>query len=378
MRAMKSDKLQAPLRVMKTPRTVDIAITNRCNLRCTYCYHFSSAGDVDEDLPKEEWLRFFEELKRCAVMDVVLAGGEPFFRKDLNELIEGIVKNNIRFSILSNGTLITDEIAEFLSSTGRCDYVQVSLDGSKPETHDACRGKGNFNLAIDGIQCLQKHSVPVQVRATIHKHNVTDLEEMAQFLLEEIGLESFSTNAASYMGLLRQNVEQAGLTVEDRMLAMETLVRLNKRYDNRINAQAGPLAEAAMWGEMKNARDNGKKQIPGRGHLTACGCVTEKIAVRADGAIVPCTMLSHMKLGQINRDDFKVIWQDHPGMRKMRVRRNIPLSDFKFCQGCEYINFCTGNCPGLAYTIVGKVNHPSPDACLKRFLDEGGKLPDTI
>ncbi len=372
---MKPDNLHTSMRLMKTPRTVDIAITNKCNLRCTYCYHFSSAGDVDEDLPKEEWLGFFEELKRCAVIDVVLAGGEPFFRKDLSELIEGIVKNNMRFSILSNGTLITDEIAEFLSSTGRCDYIQVSLDGSKPETHDTCRGNGNFNRAIKGIECLRKHSVNVQVRATIHKHNVTDLEEMARFLLEEIGLESFSTNAASYMGLLRQHVEQVGLTVEDRMLAMESLVRLNKKYANRINAQAGPLAEAAMWAEMKIARDQGKKQIPGRGHLTACGCVTVKIAVRADGAIVPCTMLSHMKLGQINKDDFKAIWQDHPEMRKMRERRNIPLSDFIFCRECEYINFCTGNCPGLAYSIVGIVNHPSPDACLRRFLEDGGRLP---
>jgi SynChlorMet cassette radical SAM/SPASM protein ScmE len=363
------------MRVMATPRSVDIDITSRCNLRCTYCYHFSGAGDVDADLPTEEWLRFFAELRACAVMKVSLAGGEPFFRKDLFELIEGIVHNNMRFSILSNGTLITDQIAEFLSGTQRCDYVQVSLDGSKAEIHDACRGRGNFDRAVRGINSLQQHSVPVQVRATIHRHNVADLEEMARFLLEEIGLDNFSTNAASYMGLLRQNVAQVGLTVEDRILAMESFVRLNKRYENRINAQAGPLAEAKMWAEMENARDQGKKEMPGRGHLTACGCVMDTIAVRADGAIIPCTMLSHIKLGRVNKDDFKAIWQSHPEMQKMRRRRSIPLSDFEFCRGCEYINFCTGNCPGLAYTITGKVDHPSPDACLRRFLEEGGRLP---
>jgi len=58
------------MKVMKTPRSVDLAITNRCNLRCTYCSHFTSAGDVGEDLPREEWLTFFEELNRCAVMEV--------------------------------------------------------------------------------------------------------------------------------------------------------------------------------------------------------------------------------------------------------------------------------------------------------------------
>ena len=363
------------MKIIRTPRSVDLDITNRCNLRCRYCYHFSGPGDVDKDLPKTEWLRFFEELNRCAVMNVTLAGGEPFFREDLKELIAGIVENRMRFSILSNGTLITDEVAAFLFSTGRCDGVQVSIDGSKPETHDACRGKGNFNRAIAGIRCLRKHLVPVQVRVTIHRHNVSDLEAIAMLLLEEIGLSGFSTNAASYMGLCRQNVEQVGLSAEDRTLAMKTLLRLNSKYDNRISAQAGPLAEATRWTEMELARQKGKNRISTGGFLTACGCVMNKIAVRADGAIVPCTMLSHMKIGQINKDDLKDIWQNHPEMKKIRQRRNIPLSDFEFCKGCEYSNSCTGNCPGLAYTITGKVNHPSPDACLRQFLEDGGKLP---
>jgi len=308
-------------------------------------------------------------------MDVTLAGGEPFFRKDLKQLVKGIVANRMRFNILSNGTLITDDMAKFLFSSGRCNGVQVSIDGSKPETHDACRGKGNFNKAIEGIRCLKKNNVPVQVRVTIHRYNVSDLEAIAKLLLKEIDLPGFSTNAASYMGLCRQNVDQVGLSVEDRTLAMETLLKLNRKYHNRISAQAGPLAEATMWTEMEQARQKGANSIPMRGSLTACGCVTDKIAVRSDGTIVPCTMLSHIELGRINRDDLEEIWQNHPEMKKMRERRNIPLTDFEFCRGCQYINYCTGNCPGLAYTITGQVNHPSPDACLKRFLEDGGKLP---
>jgi SynChlorMet cassette radical SAM/SPASM protein ScmE len=140
------------MKLMKTPRSVDLSITNRCNLRCTYCSHFTGAGDVSQDLPKEEWLQFFEELNRCAVMNVTLQGGEPFYRKDLNELVEGIVENRMRFNILSNGTLITDGMAAFLAATGRCDGVQVSIDGSVPTTHDACRGEGNFLKAMRGIK----------------------------------------------------------------------------------------------------------------------------------------------------------------------------------------------------------------------------------
>ncbi len=231
------------MQVMKTPKSVDIDITDRCNLRCKYCSHFSSAGDVGKDLPTEEWLAFFEELGRCAVMDVTLCGGEPFIREDLRQIIGGIVRNRMRFKILSNGTLITDEMAAFLASTKRCDSVQVSIDGSVPITHDACRGKGSFRKAMNGIKHLQRYNLPVTVRVTIHRKNVHDLENVSRLLLEEVGLPGFSTNSASHLGLCRKNAEIVQLTVEERCLAMETLLRLSAKYNGRISAAAGPLAE---------------------------------------------------------------------------------------------------------------------------------------
>jgi radical SAM protein with 4Fe4S-binding SPASM domain len=85
-------------------------------------------------------------------------------------------------------------------------------------------------------------------------------------------------------------------------------------------------------------------------------------------------MLPHIVLGYINRDSLKDIWQTAPALADLRARRAIPLSDFEFCAGCEYQPYCTGNCPGLAYTLTGQVNHPSPDACLRRFLADGGNL----
>ena len=366
------------MELMKTPRSMDLAITNHCNLRCTYCSHFTGAGDVGQDLPKEEWLQFFEELNRCAVMNVTLQGGEPFCRKDFSELVAGIVENRMRFDILSNGTLITDDIADFLATTGRCDGVQVSIDGSVPTTHDACRGEGNFLKAMQGIQSLLKNNVPVSVRVTIHKHNVRDLENVAKLLLEETGLPGFSTNSASYLGLCRKNTDQVQLTVEERSLAMETLLELNKKYNGRISASAGPLAEARNWLEMEEALQQGQHSLEGRGFLSACNGPMNQIAVRADGVMTPCIQMSHIELGRINRDNLQEVWQEHSELKRLRERHKIPLSDFEFCQGCEHLGYCTGNCPALAYTILGKEDHPSPDACLKRFLEAGGRLPEVI
>jgi len=364
------------MRLMKTPKSVDLEITNRCNLRCRYCSHFESAGDVDGDLPTDEWLRFFEELGRCAVMDVCFQGGEPFIREDFEELAEGVVRNRMRFSVLSNGTLVTDELAAFLASTGRCNSVQVSIDGSVDATHDAFRGKGNFHKALSGLKSLMKHGLPATVRVTIHRRNVRDLENIAGLLLEEVGLPSFSTNSASHLGLCRRNADQVQLTAEERTLAMETLLRLSAKYDGRIGAQAGPLAEARGWLKMVQAREKGLERLPNRGYLTGCGGFMTKMAVRADGVLLPCNLLPAMELGRINEDDLGEVWRNHPELNRFRNRRSIPLSTFEECRDCDYVNYCTGSCPALAYTLLDDPYRPSPDACLKRFLEGGGRLPE--
>lgn len=360
---------------MKTPRSVDIDITNRCNLRCRHCYYYSSDAETAEELGTEEWLRFFRELNDCSVLKVVLAGGEPFIREDFRELVEGIVANRMRFGILSNGTLVTDEIAAFLASTRRCDYVQVSLDGSSPEVHDRLRGRGSFQQAVRGIGLLRKHGINVVIRVTVTQWNIDDLPSIAAFLLDELGLPAFSTNAASHLGTCRSHVGDVQLDTAARTKAMQVLVDLESRYPGRITADAGPLADARMFAAMEEARLSLKESEPGCGTLTGCGCIFKSLAVRADGVIVPCNMLSHIELGRVNRDSLREVWQNNAVLQQMRNRVTIPLSDFEFCKGCDYQHFCTGNCPALAYTMYGLIDHPSPDACMKRFLEDGGVLP---
>jgi Fe-coproporphyrin III synthase len=58
----------------------------------------------------------------------------------------------------------------------------------------------------------------------------------------------------------------------------------------------------------------------------------------------------------------------------LRARHDISLDGFAFCAACEYTPDCTDNCPGLAHSLTGEVNHSSPDVCLRRFLADGGKL----
>jgi SynChlorMet cassette radical SAM/SPASM protein ScmE len=360
---------------MYSPRSIEIAITKKCNLRCHYCSHFSNQYEYGNDLTLAEWNQFFEELSYNKVMKVIISGGEPFLRPDLNEILKGIVKNRMRFCILSNGTLVQDEIIQSIASSNRCDYVQVSLDGFSPISHDICCGKGSFDAAIEGIQILQKYGIPVTIRVTIHRYNVFDLDEIAQFILKELGVKSFSINSASFLGLCTSDNADICLTATERGYAMVSLLHILKKYKNQVHATSGPLAELIQFSRMEKARLNKQDKLIQGGYLSGCKCVWSHCAVRSDGIIVPCILLPHISLGSINKNNFIHIWRTHPVLTTMRDRHKIPLVKFDFCQNCDYIDYCTGNCPAIAWTKYGEIDHPNPDSCLRKFLADGGTLP---
>ena len=100
---------------------------------------------------------------------------------------------------LSNGALIGDEDRCLHCPHRPLRVCSVSVDGSCAKVHDSCRGQGSFDGAIRGIRTLQRHRINVAVRVTVHRNNVHDLENVAHFLLDELGLPNFGTNSARYM-----------------------------------------------------------------------------------------------------------------------------------------------------------------------------------
>jgi SynChlorMet cassette radical SAM/SPASM protein ScmE len=202
-----------------------------------------------------------------------------------------------------------------------------------------------------------------------------DLDAIARLLLDELQLPSFWTNAASFMGLCMQNARDIQLSVEERSRVMETLYRLSKEYDGRIKATAGPLRDAIRWLRMDRQRKEGLTPSSRAGFLADCGKVMTEMGVRADGVMVPCLLMGHIELGRINRDSLATVWRDHPELNRMRRRRGIALADLEFCDGCEYVRYCGGNCPAIAFNRLGRDDLPNPDDCLKRFLEAGGRLP---
>lgn len=366
-----------PLKVMRTPRSLDLEITSRCNAECRYCYYLNNP-DVDyTDLSTTSWLAFFAELARCQVMNVTLQGGEPLIREDFLTLVDGVVANHMRFSLLTNGSLMTRPIAEHLKATGRCDKIQVSLDGSTAEIHEKLRGKGTFQPALSAIKLLQSLEIPVTVRVTIHPGNVDDLAHITHLLLNDLQLSSFSTNAASSLGGSEKYDSESLLTPLERLKAMRSLAELEEAYPGRIQASAGPLADWHMFRAMEEARQSGQP-VPGRGRLVGCGCIFDRLAVRSDGAIIPCVMLPQMVLGRLGEDRLDDVWLHAPALHEMRCRSSLSLSSFDDCLDCSWLESCTGNCPGTAYSLTGEVNRPCPETCLKRFQEELTALGESL
>ncbi len=359
-------------RAIPLPRSVDIAITGRCNLRCQYCFYADEMVALD-DLPTGPWLAFFEELGRLAVQRVTLTGGEVFTRPDFWELVDGIIANRMRYSILSNGTLIDEEVlAQFAvgKRRQRLDSIQVSIDGSRAEIHDQSR-PGSFDRAVRGLRLLVQAGFPVTVRTTINRHNLRDLENVARLLLEDIGLPSFSTNEAMPMGAGCQHQGRITLTNAEKQEAIGVIERLLERYPGRLQAQAGPQAKLKAYAEMERARQTGERSASWRmGYLSSCGGVFSKLAVLHDGTIVPCHLLYGLSLGHLTTDSVEEIWHTHPTLKALRERRNIPMQEVPGCEDCEWAPYCSGGCPGLAYQMTGDFNCANPEDCYRRFLME--------
>lgn len=362
----------------EAPRALDLSLTGRCNLRCAYCFYADEMVGR-RDLPAERWLDFFRELDGLAVRSLTLSGGELFLRPDLWELLDGIVAARMRYSILTNGTLLTEDVLAQLGQAHRrrrLDVVQVSIDGSRAEIHDASRGKGSFEKAIRGLRLLRAAGFPATARVTVNRHNVGDLENVFRLLLDEIGLARVGTNDAMPMGTGCARREDIVLLPEQRPEAMRTLVRLEREYPGRLTATAGSLALWHMFREMEEARATGRKTRRWTmGCLSSCGCMFAKLAVHHDGMIVPCNMLAAAALGTIGETPIRSIWQDHPLLKEMRGRGKIPMDQVPGCAGCEWIPYCSGGCPAAEYTRTGEMNVANPECCYQRFLEECGSLP---
>lgn len=132
--------------MLKKPSSIQINVTERCNLRCIHCNIWKK--EKIQELTNKEWMEIIIRLKDwLGLYRLDISGGEPFLRKDFTELIEFCQRNGIKTVVTTNATYFDKNIIMALSEIDNL-TLNISLDGADYQTYDYLRGVGGTHKKV--------------------------------------------------------------------------------------------------------------------------------------------------------------------------------------------------------------------------------------
>ena len=140
------------------PLTLELNITNKCNLKCRMCWLRSNKPDYSTEMNDRTLIRIVKEAIDIGVKDFRFPGsGEPLTRKNILFKLMRLVKESGRSGLLiSNGTLFNEKDVKELIIMG-WDVLTISLDGPDAKIHDYLRGvNGAFKRTIKTLSLIKK------------------------------------------------------------------------------------------------------------------------------------------------------------------------------------------------------------------------------
>lgn len=173
---------------LQVPPFLIASIASQCNLRCAGCYARAGGGcgttPDKADLDTNQWRSIFDQSSDLGVAFILLAGGEPYLRRDILELAGEYP--NIIFPIFTNGTMLDDDAVEFLDQHRNLIPI-LSIEGNAEET-DARRGAGTYAQIEAAMAALKMRNILFGTSITVTKENMPLVTERV-FLasLEEKG-----------------------------------------------------------------------------------------------------------------------------------------------------------------------------------------------
>jgi radical SAM protein with 4Fe4S-binding SPASM domain len=316
-------------------------LTERCNLRCAHCYQ---TGKGSDEMPLATITSTIDEIEEMlkAWSDAYgidfspsfnITGGEPFLHTDIFEVLEDLRRRHFEVYLLSNGTLIDQEKARFLSWLG-VKGVQVSIEGPE-DIHEAIRGKGSFAASLKGVGHLIDAGVAVSLNATLSGINADHFIEMID-LASSLGVQKlgFSRLVPSGRG--------AGLLAQ--MLPKEEVRRIYAEIffhkKNGVEIVTGDPV-ASQLASADGAADAGLFPTGG------CAAGVSGFTILADGTMTPCRRLP-IPLGNVMTDSIREVWATSKVLEALRDR-----SAYKGkCGVCKRWANCRG-CRAIAYAYAG-------------------------
>ena len=315
-----------------------------CNLKCLHCYQ---EKHKPISLSYEELLMILEQyrelLKKLKVKGHInLTGGEPlcspYFFKILDEFKKD--KDLYSFSILTNGTLITDEIAKRISEYNP-EYVQVSLEGGK-KTNDYIRGKNVYKKVAIAIKYLKKYNIFVSVSFTATKINYKEFPKVVKFA-EKYGVDNVWSDR--FIPLSKKDELDLQMSKE------ETSDYLKIMENERIRLKSKrSKTNVAMYRALQFQMTND--------YPYTCTAGKSLLTVMENGDLVPCRRMP-IVIGNLLKDNMHKLYKNSKILKELQ-KDTIPDD----CKKCEHSKKCSGGLKCLTYAIYKDLNHKDIGCCM--------------
>jgi uncharacterized protein len=334
---------------------VTLHLTDRCNLRCTYCYADCATGgtsraarDMSLDTARRAVDLALARSERRA--HVVFFGGEPALRLALVDEVATYAREqsarqgkSATLEISTNGTLLSDRFFDVVRRHGM--LVAVSIDGPK-DVHDAHRllagGAGSFALVDQGLDRLLREIPWAIASSVVTPRTVARLSSSVDWVLDR-----------GFRVAMTALDHSARWTEQDARVLGEELARLSKTYVRRTRrGKKFYLAclDGAIRSHVRGANEAHR----------ACGAGTDHLSVSADGRLLPCVQF-------VGRRDPDVwcVGDVRDGLDPERARRILPrlAPSPPECEPCAIRDRCSSGCPCANLAATGQPDRVSPILC---------------
>jgi SynChlorMet cassette radical SAM/SPASM protein ScmF len=314
-------------------------IAGSCNLACRHCWiepDYQIDNKNGKFLKLEYLKKAIKEAIPLGLQSIKLTGGEPMLHPRFREIVNHVESKNIGMFMETNGTLIDDEMAKFLKSKKHFNFVSVSLDGSKPDTHDKLRGvRGSYQKAIKGIKALVKAGFRPQIICTLHKGNIAEPKDLIK-LAKSLGCDSVKFNIVQHMGRGDDFAKKNGFQTKEIIGFFQNIER-KIRPKSKINVYFDiPIAFKPIRNLLSG--DSGRCTI------------LNILSIISDGSISLCGIgvtIPELIFGHIAKDKLKHIWETSPKIKNLR--EEIPAKLKGICGRCVHRDLCLGTCVANNY-----------------------------
>ena len=292
----------------------------------------------------------------CATNDVLtlgIGGGEPLLRSDLLDLLREAREYNLNVFLVTNGHLITSEVAYVLAKNEI--HVSVSLDGAHPSPHDHLRGKGSFKKTLEGLAYLAKEDISYHLLVTIFTWNIRELKAL---------IERAQTLKAASVVVNRPIALGRGARIKDAYLTPPEYKTLMAQIASLKNQELPVSVDENLYPLYSLIDHQFKGKCPaGR---TLC-CVTP------GGYIKPCPGLPQLTGESILHEDIGHLWRTSSVFSRLRELS----TDIVVCKDCQFFSTCHGGCRAAAMAAQNSLTAPDPDCWICEEI-KGVELHETI